>query len=162
LRCEINALSRVSPSVLAITYQWLSRLGGRFVSRPIPVYEYGKLVSQVIGGKLVPLVPAPPVERIPVGQRRLRYRDREYEAGVTCYFIGGETGPIKIGFTDDLPRRLREIQSHSPVKLTVLASVGGGIFAELEYHERFAAHRLHGEWFERHPDIVAEIERITP
>jgi hypothetical protein len=128
---------------------------------PIPVYIHGKLEAHVIGGKYVPLNPPPVVERIPYGQRRLRYRDPKREAKVACYFIGGETGPIKIGQSGNLAARLKTLQNHSPVPLSVLASTGGGMFAELAYHERFAAHRLHGEWFERHPDILAEIDRIT-
>lgn len=33
---------------------------------------------------------------------------------------------------------------------------------ERAYHAMFKAHRLHGEWFEPHPDILAEIARLTP
>ena len=32
---------------------------------------------------------------------------------------------------------------------------------EKEYHPRFAEHRLHGEWFHPHPDILAEIDRLN-
>lgn len=127
----------------------------------IPVYEGGRLIAHVVDGKFVSLKATPEVERVPVGQRRLRSRDRDVEARVTCYFIGGEDGPVKIGFTDNLPKRLKALQSHSPVPLQVLAVTGGGIFAEMEYHERFAQHRLHGEWFERTPEIEAEIERLS-
>jgi hypothetical protein len=132
-------------------------------ARPIPVYVDGKLDAHVMGGKYVGLNAAPEEDRVPLGERRQRwrYRDRGVEAGVTCYFIGGETGPVKIGYTRNLQRRLRDMQLHSPLPLSALASTGGGCFAEAEYHERFAAHRLHGEWFERHPDILAEIARLN-
>lgn len=33
--------------------------------------------------------------------------------------------------------------------------------AERDYHARFAAHRLRGEWFAPHPDILAEIEHLN-
>jgi hypothetical protein len=32
---------------------------------------------------------------------------------------------------------------------------------EKMYHRRFAHRRLHGEWFERCPEIEAEIERLN-
>jgi hypothetical protein len=37
----------------------------------------------------------------------------------------------------------------------------GGLHVELEYHQRFRAHHLRGEWFERCPEIEAEIERLN-
>nr|WP_144036753.1 GIY-YIG nuclease family protein [Sphingopyxis witflariensis] len=48
------------------------------------------------------------------------------------------------------------------MKLSVLASGWGTLKDERILHDRFAAHRLHGEWFERHPDILAEVERLSP
>lgn len=132
---------------------------GSFESHP-PVYWNGELSGHAIDGKYVPLEQPKPVERVPYNQRRLRYRDREYEQGVACYFIGGEEGPIKIGYAENLEKRFKAIQSCSPVVLSVLAWTGGGIFAEMEYHERFASSRLHGEWFERTPELIQEIERL--
>lgn len=77
------------------------------------------------------------------------------------YFIGSEAGPIKIGMAQNVEARLISIQASSPVLLHLLATTGGGIKQERIYHRQFAAHRLHGEWFEPHPDILAEIERLT-
>lgn len=77
------------------------------------------------------------------------------------YFIGGDTGAIKIGMAYDLIKRLADLQCGSPIRLSILASGPGGRKDEAFYHQRFAAHRLHGEWFERHPDILAEIERLS-
>lgn len=79
----------------------------------------------------------------------------------TIYFIGSEAGPIKIGVTENLKFRLQALRLSSPVALTVLASKSAHRNAERQYHKRFAAHRLHGEWFAPHPDILAEIERLT-
>lgn len=78
-----------------------------------------------------------------------------------CYFIGGETGPVKIGYSIDVKARLSSIRSHSPVPLSILATRSGGRFREWAYHEQFAAHRLHGEWFERVPEIEAEIAKLS-
>ena len=132
------------------------------LNRPIPIYADAELIGHWAKDKFAPIKAKPVVERIPVGQRRLRHRSREHEASVTCYFVGGEHGPIKIGQTENLQRRLKAIQSHSPIVVSVLASTGGGAFAEMDYHFRFAEHRLHGEWFARCPEIDAEIARLTP
>lgn len=76
------------------------------------------------------------------------------------YFIGGDEGPIKIGVSNDPQRRLKGLQTGYPYPLQILATIEGGAMLEIEYHERFAEHRLHGEWFAPHPDILAEIERL--
>lgn len=76
------------------------------------------------------------------------------------YFIGGDVGAIKIGVSIAPLERLATMQMGSPVKLRILALVEGGMDAEKEYHRLFANHRSHGEWFERHPDILCEIERL--
>jgi hypothetical protein len=77
-----------------------------------------------------------------------------------CYFIGGDHGPIKIGESVDPVKRLETFQTAHPYPLKLLATVRGGRAKEREYHQRFADHRLNGEWFERHSDVLAEIERL--
>ena len=80
----------------------------------------------------------------------------------TVYFIQGAGGAIKIGFTQqDLSERLKCLQTGSPVRLVVLGQQNAPKKRERFLHKRFAAHRLHGEWFEPHPDILAEIERLN-
>lgn len=77
------------------------------------------------------------------------------------YFIQASCGPIKIGTTGDIEYRLAILRGQSPVQVELLATVPGKRVEEFEYHRRFAAHRLHGEWFEPHPDILAEIARLS-
>lgn len=81
------------------------------------------------------------------------------DRGLT-YFIGGDVGAIKIGRSVNLDVRLKDIQACSPIPLRVLAT-RPGVARERLYHKRFAHCRLHGEWFERTPDILAEIERLA-
>lgn len=78
------------------------------------------------------------------------------------YFVGCETGPIKIGVAGDVEVRLARLQMGCPFPLRVFALASGGTDKEREYHRQFHAHRLHGEWFERCPEIEAEIERLNP
>jgi hypothetical protein len=78
-----------------------------------------------------------------------------------CYFIGGEDGLIKIGHSIDPTGRLRDIQACSPVELSILATRQGGEMRERAYHWQFSNFRRRGEWFERAPAILAEIERLS-
>lgn len=62
------------------------------------------------------------------------------------YFIRDEAR-VKIGYSYDPHRRIREIKTHSPIEL--LAVVLGGPARERRLHRKFAAHRIDGtrEWF---------------
>lgn len=89
------------------------------------------------------------------------YTPRPQPEVATIYFIGPDGGPIKIGYASRLKFRLRDLQNANAYPLIVHATIDGAISLENEYHRRFAAHRLHGEWFEPHPDILAEIDRLN-
>lgn len=78
-----------------------------------------------------------------------------------CYFVGAGDGPIKIGSSRQPNRRLTELRRDTPGGLELLARINGGAERESYYHRLFEAHRLNGEWFARHPDIIAEIERLS-
>jgi len=79
----------------------------------------------------------------------------------SVYFIGHIDFAIKIGMATNVKRRMADLQSHSPLQLTLFATTPGGLKIEKGYHARFTDHRLHGEWFSPHPDILAEIARLT-
>jgi hypothetical protein len=109
--------------------------------------------------------------RIQVLERRKRWCERELallragtlEATVKetfVYFVAARGGPIKIGSSMNPKRRIASLQTTHPRQLRLMVAVPGGAALEREYHRRFAAHRLEGEWFERHPDIMAEITRL--
>lgn len=78
------------------------------------------------------------------------------------YFIQcGDDGAIKIGIASDPVARLRSLQTAHHERLSILVTTEGGQRAEQAYHKRFAEHRLSGEWFNPHPDILAEISRLA-
>ena len=77
------------------------------------------------------------------------------------YFVQAENGRIKIGNTKYLETRLAIMRGQSPITIELLATVKGGRREEFAYHARFAAYRLHGEWFEPHHDILNEISQIN-
>lgn len=90
-----------------------------------------------------------------------RYGERRALAPGYVYFVGAEEGLIKIGFATKVKDRLASLQTGSPVRLMVLATRPGCITQETAYHQQFAAYRVHGEWFERSPAIMSEIESLN-
>lgn len=79
------------------------------------------------------------------------------------YFIRSEkTHAIKIGFTaGQADKRLKSLQTAHPYKLQLLATIPGNLEFEKSLHDRFSSHRLKGEWFRPHPDILAFIAVIN-
>ena len=82
-------------------------------------------------------------------------------ASADLYIIRSAAGPIKIGVSQSPAKRLKQLQTAHPYKLEIACIVPGGARLEISYHERFAAHRLEGEWFAPHPAILAEIDRLN-
>ena len=54
---------------------------------------------------------------------------------------------VKIGYTTNLPQRMKNIQSACSVPIVCLGTTPGGVELERALHRQFAASRLHGEWF---------------
>lgn len=74
------------------------------------------------------------------------------------YFIqAGDDGPIKIGYTENLPARIKQLQTGQPQRMRVLRSMSGDRALETFLHRKFAAHRMAGEWFHPHRDILRYI-----
>lgn len=72
----------------------------------------------------------------------------------TVYFIAcGEF--VKIGRSQDPRRRLAGITTDNPYDLALLRVVRG---LEVEYHQRFAAHRHRNEWFRFEGELKAWLE----
>lgn len=68
------------------------------------------------------------------------------KAGV--YFIQPVAGGlIKVGYTDNIFNRFRQIQYHSPVPLHLLGMIEGDKALEVGLHLEFIKERHHGEWF---------------
>jgi hypothetical protein len=77
------------------------------------------------------------------------------------YFIQRASGgDIKIGITNDLQERLSSLQTAHSEPLVCLATMNGGAYEEGALHERFKEHRLAGEWFRPHWDILALVAML--
>lgn len=73
----------------------------------------------------------------------------------SVYFIEAPNGFVKIGVAGDPRARLRTLRTMSPVPLRIaLVLPGLGAAGEAELHQRFAAHRSHGEWFRPAAEIT--------
>jgi hypothetical protein len=69
--------------------------------------------------------------------------------------------PVKIGFSEDPDRRMVELTKQHREPVYLLVDVEGGFDLEREYHSRFAAGRLAGEWFDPEtPGLQEEIQRL--
>ncbi len=99
-------------------------------------------------------------EQTPLAVRRGNIQDFR-DGKCYVYFIAGEGTPVKIGLSNAPHERLASLQTAHWMKLSIVAKVEGGQADEREYHRQFAAHRLHGEWFTRCPEIEAEIARLN-
>jgi DNA-binding CsgD family transcriptional regulator len=71
------------------------------------------------------------------------------------------TGPIKIGMSSQVERRIKQLEIDHKVKLTVLAQAEGGFRDELRMHHMLADHRLEGEWFAPSAAVLSVIDQIT-
>lgn len=76
-------------------------------------------------------------------------------AGGLVYFVYEDTKEyLKIGYSEKITERLRTIQNSNPRPLIVLGLVGGGFHFEQSLHQHFSEHRVRGEWFRCHSDIM--------
>jgi hypothetical protein len=64
------------------------------------------------------------------------------------------SGNLKIGVTRDVDSRMSQLQTSTWEVLTLIACREGPMGAEFMAHEMFAEHRIRGEWFRPHLDIL--------
>lgn len=75
------------------------------------------------------------------------------------YFVSaGEGGPIKIGWSQDVGRRIEELQTANPHNLILLATLRGTMADEARFHSMFARFQMQSEWFEPAQEILDFIE----
>ena len=86
--------------------------------------------------------------------KKLARRKAEKELCDIVYAVAwSEEGPVKIGITDSEKSRLRTLQTGCPYKLSVMYSEACSSREQSQKleawcHERLAAYRLEGEWFD--------------
>jgi len=77
------------------------------------------------------------------------------------YFVRNRTARlIKVGFTSNIDRRLRYLETQSGVELQRLGSVAGTRWHERAIHAELKNFRETGEWFRDCPEVVKVVDRI--
>lgn len=109
----------------------------------------------------LPPPPRPAGPPIPRWMEIDRIAEAEAQRHRFVYFVGTLDTAIKIGVSYSAEARLKTIQAHSPIPLNILAVRQGAEATEGAYHDWFAGHRLHGEWFSPASEILKEIDRLN-
>ncbi len=65
---------------------------------------------------------------------------------------------VKIGYSDDPEKRIKQLSTGSPVSLKIYAKVPGNQAMEKEIHQRFSHLRVENEWFHFTNEIKEYIE----
>lgn len=75
--------------------------------------------------------------------------------GVQWVYFAERDGLVKIGYSADVERRMRQLGAR------LLLVLPGGESIESWMHRQFAAYNAHGEWFHPGLELVALIEGLT-
>jgi hypothetical protein len=78
----------------------------------------------------------------------------------TIYFVQKTSGPIKIGISRNVSTRIAALKTSSDEPLTLLATVNGNSDAERYFHSRLTKHRLYGEWYFPHREVLDVVEEV--
>lgn len=86
---------------------------------------------------------------------------RGREVGYTyIYFVRARTR-VKIGLAVDPKERFKDLQVGSGERLTFMGAIAGHKTLEPLIHQRFAASRTHGEWFELTRELRLFIHHVV-
>jgi predicted GIY-YIG superfamily endonuclease len=82
------------------------------------------------------------------------------------YFVQANNGPIKLGMTSDLPKRLDALYSHNPHGLSVLGVIpcttrSEALILEGDLKRQFADYRIHGEWYKPDQKLLDYVTSYT-
>ena len=80
------------------------------------------------------------------------------------YFLKpvGMDGPIKIGWSCEVNRRLQELQTANAARLVLLGFIPGTMEDERAWHARHATERLEAEWFRPSQALLDAIAKVSP
>ena len=77
------------------------------------------------------------------------------------YVIGNKEHNIcKIGFTNNVFKRIRSIQTGCPFPLEIFCVIHGSMETEKKLHEKYKDLRLNGEWFKYQNPLKNSIEKV--
>ena len=82
-------------------------------------------------------------------------------SGYIYAFQIGDDGPIKIGFTTNVEKRKKGIETSTPYDLSILLNIPGTKTNECWTHSRLRPHRLRGEWFYNCEEVLRFLDRMS-
>lgn len=86
--------------------------------------------------------------RVALGLNKTRGKQEDELPESTIYFMCAlDANRIKIGFTANIEKRIKNLRTSSPHKLRLMRTIPGTKDDERRLHEQFAHLREHGEWF---------------
>lgn len=73
----------------------------------------------------------------------------------------GQSGPIKIGSSNQPAGRIASMSSWAPMELEMVFVVDGGLLLEKKVHFHLRQHRLHGEWFAPDDEVLSFVDEVV-
>lgn len=91
-----------------------------------------------------------------------RYRKTRGEIHGVIYFALAESvNRIKIGHSaSNVEKRIRALQTQSPVEITLLGYIPGTVLDEQNLHIKFDKFRVHHEWFNASKEIMDFVQTV--
>lgn len=89
----------------------------------------------------------------------IEYVPPKEREGLVYFVEAGIGGPVKIGWTQDVERRMAELQTANAHRLSLLGTIPGTLEDEAAVHARFSHLRMEAEWFRNSPEIQKFIEK---
>lgn len=77
------------------------------------------------------------------------------------YFISQNNKMCKIGFTNNIHHRLKELSTSSPFPLILLGYFEGSMKDEKMLHKKFAEFNIQREWYILNQEIIDYINKNT-
>ena len=85
---------------------------------------------------------------------RASYKPPSKHQGHVYFVQAGEGGPIKIGWSQDVAQRIAGLQTAQAEPLRLLGTLPGTRLDEARVHRVLDHHRLRGEWFHPHAEVI--------
>jgi hypothetical protein len=80
----------------------------------------------------------------------------------SVYFIKNlSSGHIKIGWSSDPERRIKELQPGAEGKLVLMATQPGGVETEASIHKHFKDLLFYGEWYIQDSSLLSYISDVS-
>lgn len=91
------------------------------------------------------------------GKEVIQHMENTTATGFVYFIRAVGTSRIKLGFSAEPEKRLRELQTASPNRLVLLAKWPGTVAIERQLHKEFAEYRVRGEWFKLPRPLIEQL-----